>query len=512
MKYHKRAIILIKNQWLNQLILFLIVFILGFSLLFTSGINNGIELLELNLLQRLTPVAVIEPDNPRIDFLPRAKLKEISNLPYVKEISISTSLTIENFKYERYIPQEIFNDYIQQIINNLGNFKTNWTLQDLKGINDKRTIEFEVGRFNLYKGRYFSETELNDNSFVTMIPYEFASINNLQIGDFLSLEYNIFPKGVSFFEILQNRPANEDMMFHLGLEFQIIGIFKIEPLKLIVENLNDAITIVNLYNTPMVPHGIIEYIISESLDAQQISIEYLMSKNKGEGFFIPQEDHLTLNHAVFLLNSPNEFNSFRLAVGNILGDDWRVSGTDSVFQPILSAFYNINSLVHLMKIITIVSSIIALFFVILLSLKNRYHEIAIYISLGEKMKNIFKQILVEKNIVVFLGVFASFMISGPIVKQLSNSLITREILNQIDSTNHYYYGQNVNLPNYRIFQFRTLLPTIEEVLDLYSVNFTHITFMTILLIAVGTMTITLTIFLWNLNKKNPNDIFKKSSR
>ncbi|NLC34162.1 MAG: FtsX-like permease family protein, partial [Erysipelothrix sp.] len=136
--------------------------------------------------------------------------------------------------------------------------------------------------------------------------------------------------------------------------------------------------------------------------------------------------------------------------------------------------------------------ILILSLVIVLFLRDRKHELGIYLSLGDKRTKVVSQILMEVMMIALLGFTLSIFSGNLIAKGLSNSLVSEDRFNTDDGMMFYggYYFENEVNP--------------EDVMNAYSVNLDLpyiLGFYSIGLIVVALSTIVPTVYITRLNPK-----------
>src|SRR5699024_5543598 len=104
----------------------------------------------------------------------------------------------------------------------------------------------------------------------------------------------------------------------------------------------------------------------------------------------------------------------------------------------------------------IIATVLVTGLVVLLFLRDRKHELGIYLSLGEKRSRVVGQILIEVMVVAFIGITLSLLSGNLLAGQVSDAMIKADDNMAYDEV--IYYSE-----------FQTDLTT-EDVLDSYEVN------------------------------------------
>jgi len=344
-------------------------------------------------------------------------------------------------------------------------FQQDWPLKDVIGINSLHSVEFEVDLFHLDAGRLFTEEELKIGASRILLPRLFAEANGLQLGDTLLLEYNILPIGMSLLEVMANRPSNDDMLFHRSVPFEIIGLFEIDYESLLIDG-HSIFSIVDLFNSAFIPHVLLEDLALSGLCAQQEWSEWLL--NKGLDVFVPTEDEVVFLRATFVLYDMRDFDTFEQAANNILPDGWKIEGTNTSFAPIIASMDSmmVNADVIFWLVSLAVGFILILMIIFLV--RERRHEIGIYLALGEKKRNLFAQLLIELGVVIIAGLTISLVLSEGFSEHFSRNMFKSEMMYQIDQLPSSPFAL---FPNSVDLEFSRTTPlSIGEVMEIYDVS------------------------------------------
>ena len=140
------------------------------------------------------------------------------------------------------------------------------------------------------------------------------------------------------------------------------------------------------------------------------------------------DNRLTLGTQVtLLLNDPRDLESFSEDILNYIPEFWKVINLINSFDNISTFLSTLSDIADGVLLGAISATVLVLGLLIVLFLKDRRHEIGIYLALGEKKKNIIKQILLEVLVTGLLGVTLSIFSGRMISTHLSRQMIQTEL-------------------------------------------------------------------------------------
>lgn len=497
----KRAYLSLKRQPVKTITLFLIFFLLG---TLTSGalvVREAIEVTEVNLYRQIPPVATILPDQefiteyrntngeePSMEVLSPSILEEIGSLPYVSMydygvwgdfFSSTLNLPMDLEAYEQWGVEE--EDMRNIISSNLAHSMIGEELRrfTLRGVMNPEVADITHGNLDLVEGRLFTESEILNESPVVVVSSAFALTNELVVGDSISLDVRIHDRldtpGVLDSEIiyLEHEPV---IMETITLE--IIGLF--EPSLMIEEETSDIHVKAHVdMNTRLyTPIGVAKIPQNMWLDHLQIS----------DPSRVPDYEGFVYQDILFVLGNPFDLTDFYEAASEILPDIWRIDDLRREFGAVTEAMIHLEGITNFIFTGVILTSVVIVSLIILLFLKDRKHEIGVYLALGEKRFKVIGQLLIEILIVTSLAVTLSLFLGYRFAETLSIEMLRTELVNNPNvMPNHdLIIGGN----DFNHMGFSTQM-TGEEMFEAFSVNLSTKTILTFygysfLLFIVGT--------------------------
>lgn len=247
------------------------------------------------------------------------------------------------------------------------------------GINDfKTTSAYVNGEAELLEGRELTEDDLGTNN--VMIEENFAIANNLEIGS----EFNI------------TNISGENL---IGVT--VIGIYKTYT------SIDDN----GLRNTAMLPYN--------NIYSSYTLVNLLNGKAENSGV-----DSIT-----FYLDDPANVDSF-LEYGDSTSIDFDTFILDAgnrEYEAMIEPIENVASFSKITILIVAVFGGAILALIIMLSIKDRIHEVGILMSLGEKKFKIIGQFTVEVLTVLLLAIVISVAAGNTISNKMSDILLANEL-------------------------------------------------------------------------------------
>jgi putative ABC transport system permease protein len=153
-----------------------------------------------------------------------------------------------------------------------------------------------------------------------------------------------------------------------------------------------------------------------------------------------------------------------------------------------------------------VAFLLVLGLLITLFLRERKHEMGVYLALGEKRKNIIFQILTEVVVISSIAIVISLFIGNLLADHLSQRMIRNEMI--VNATPQNFDMGSLNDLNRMGFGFWM---THEEMLEAYSVSLDAPTVFIFFGIATGMIILSTTVPTIYLTKLNLKDILTKAS-
>ena len=528
MNFVKRSIVVLIKEWKKFLMFFFIVLTLCLFLLFSFTIWQSIIQFDENLDKRIKPVVALIVNKPTASRLSSEVLEELSKVPYVESHYFNVKkwqITTEN--------KQVVPDWFKTIDSNLINyiywfpeFDENHNERALTGINNPVPLEFNFDLLSLHSGRLITEDELKNGSPVVMISSEYAELNDLSLGGFVTLSFKLEGIPIEWdnnFNITKR--YDDGAVIQKDIHLEIVGLFNINSdlfqfeydfsnPKLYIDVM-DITTFSNFYNAFFTPRIFLQEL------TQKVAPYLQIRRNSYTAMFgSPPVDDMSLAYIdnTFLIDNINNIQKFQAIADEILSEyGWKTSSTVNPFIAFISARDTMQMIADILLYSTIGTSVIILILLIVLSISDRRYEIGIYLSLGESRCKVILQFLIENLVVSAVAIILAITIGGLLANQISTKLMSIEILNHFHAIEQ---AQKLEFPDGTVISYTLDCPTrvtslishfrpvpmsIEEIIDIYSVSLNLRLIFLVSAFTIGIVTFT-TVSVLSFHKNN----FKKN--
>ncbi|MEG3033707.1 MAG: FtsX-like permease family protein, partial [Enterococcus sp.] len=147
--------------------------------------------------------------------------------------------------------------------------------------------------------------------------------------------------------------------------------------------------------------------------------------------------------------------------------------------------------------IAVIATLLIISLVVLLFMRDRKHELGIYLSLGDKRGHVMGQIIIEMLIISGIALILSLITGNFLGKMVSESLLNSDILNSTNDQMNMFMG------------FDGLGPTeltTDDIMNAYEVKFSLGYIVTYLVVGLGTVLLAAILPLLYIVRLNPKKI------
>lgn len=499
MNYIKRGLLSISRKKTKSLLLFLIIFILGNVMAGAIAIRQGADNVEKNIKQQLGAVVTLDvdyqafekqmqenPENPPEwpQALDSDMLTTIGQSSYVKSYDFTTQTTLGSENLEPWLDPEY----------------AEWAGDDpyrkyygfnLKGTEYPPVMLIEEGKATLIDGRTFTQEEITRGTGSALIHTQLAEYNNLSVGDNIVLSNYI----LEYSEDGMSLPTEVERR---DVPLQIIGIYEtIEqpqtPNDQMIRPAEDKQT---TYNTLLVPNQVI---IAE----QRAMTEYYMSQESMDLTDEEKEQAMqTYYQSLYILNNPDDMEAFKEETQALLPPFYTIYTNSDSYSVIAAPVQQTSKMANYVLIAAIGASILIISLVVLLFLRDRKHELGIYMSLGEKRSKVISQIVFEVMLVAILAIALSLVTGNFIAQGLSDSMVHDQLVAETDPMNP---DQSYWDEQWRFGQFASNI-TSEDIAENYRISFSPSYVGLFFLIGLGTVLVSTVVPMLYIVRLNPKQV------
>ncbi|GGI66834.1 ABC transporter permease [Enterococcus alcedinis] len=499
MNFWQRGLKSVTRRKGRSLILFLVVFILGNVIAGAVSIEQSTKNVEVETKKQMGARATISMDYERFDeeynknpekfenneeVLKNPSLKElesIGKLPYVKYFDYSSRAHLGTNKIKAYKPEE--EDAEGAGVKHQFN---------MKGVNRKEMVDVEEGLIKIVEGTTLEEKDVQEGTRNIIISKEVAELNNLSVGDQFVLDVtgeNYGEEGMigSAGNADQSESTVKPEITTFDFPTKIVGIFTVVKKEEVKEksseeNSNQDWQAMEQINTIYGPNKLVQELSKE----MQEKIWKVSAEER-----VVDEDYET----TYVLKSIDDLEAFREEANALLTNDYyHVVASSDQYDQVAGGMQKLGKISGYVVIIAVAASLMIISLIVLLFLRDRKHELGIYLSLGEKRSQIIGQILVELLLTSALALILSLITGNLLAGGISESLLQTDWLsgNQEDMM---YYSSMIS---------SDLTP--EDVQNTYHVTFSVGYIVSYLLIGLSTVLLSAIVPLLYILRLNPKKI------
>lgn len=487
MNFMQRGFASIRRKPGKTLILLLLIFVLGNVIAGAISIRQAVQNTQKALYQRITAVATIETDQKQIQKfyeqnpegelkIPNVKadlIKQVGALPYVKFFDFSTTVGLQSKEIKRYMDPTL-----GDVNYGMGEYQYISCI----GGQDPEVFDIRSNKIKLAAGRVFTPEEMENLSYVALVSKEFAEINNLSVGSKVTLDNIIFksPGEGEFRE--EDYYSDANIAGKQSYDFEVIGIFELVPTQTQQndqekqqQQWNDMEKLNTIYTSNVVTESASKF----QMDTwAKIEPEFAQTQEAYEPYYEP----------LFILNDPQDLKQFREEVSALLPSEYlKVSDTGEMLEKVAAPMESVQWIASIVLYVAVGAALVILSLLITLFLRDRKHEIGIYLSLGEKKLKVVGQIVMEVMVIALVAITLS-LVSGNI---LSGGISQKMIQDQIVADQEQQGMDGGYMYSYSSLDYKGygISVTTDDIVDSYRVSLDGSTIL--LFYAVGAATVLL---------------------
>jgi len=333
-----------------------------------------------------------------------------------------------------------------------------------RGVSSPDFIEARDGLINLSAGRTFTEAELTEHSEVipVMMSTALAEVNGLTVGDIFESRLAIWDTGESneFEGFLTHEEQGFEAVVDESFTMQIIGLFE-AVVPEIPDEMELAFPILNqnsrTYHRIYLPNS-----------AAEEMFHLIVYGESSLGWREEEEMPTILNF--FTLADPMYRNDFVRAIERLDGD-WQVTDLSTGFGEISASMDNISELADFILMGSVGATLLIISLLVLLFLRDRKHEIGVYLAMGDKKGNIIKQIVLELIPLALIGLTLALFIGNIVSANISQEMIRQDLLANPPTQESVQAGGVLERLDYRFtFSHEEMLASYEISLDVLTIT------------------------------------------
>lgn len=502
MNYIKRALLSISRKKTKSLLLFAIIFILGNVMAGAIAIRQGADNVEKNIKSQLGAVLTIDVDQEAIneamkddptgmsvtiDGPPSFELLQtISRSAYVKSYDFTTSTQVGSENFTSWLDPDLNQGMVGE------DPMQKYYQYTLKGTQFPGVLIIAEGKADLLDGRTFTQDEIDRGSPVALITKRLAEANNLSVGDSIVVGSYIF----DWENNTTGTPAVKDSQ---DLPLQIIGIYQQKE----TPKTGDASDKSMMFsdekqrqaNTLIVPNLVV-------INEQKFLNEQWLADSD-----MPEEEKEKARNSVyyqslFILESPDDIQAFKDETMPLLPPFYTVITNSDSYSTIAAPVEQTSKLATYVLYVAIGASILIISLVVLLFLRDRKHELGIYMSLGEQRGKVVSQVVLEVLLIAVLAIGLSLITGNFVAQGLSDSMVRDQLVQEQTDP---WMDPNYGMDSYRFNEFAANL-TAQDISENYRINFSPAYIGLFFLIGLGTVLVSTVLPMLYIVRLNPKKV------
>ena len=412
--FMKRKIILsIMRRRKKTLIICFSVFILGIAIAFCFFISSEISIFQERLIAILSPEVTIGYKSNSESFLDKNTITQLANENEVDYYNYNMNLLVISDLYNKFTYDKTF----------VGD--RNFTLT---GIQNPEGILVGNGNEELIEGRKFNQDEVTSGEKLCLIEANFAAENNINIGDEIIFYHEI---------ILNNFTTERQLIETIDINIRVVGIFS-------------RMNTVDVFDT----EGMNKIYVSNNLvDEIIVYKNSVLSQYQDTNYEYPYTPTFTLNNAEDLPLFLEKLMTFGII------ENYNVTTNEEYIQNLVAPINYIRNQFLFILNLSLGIFVIVLSILFMLFTRERKKEFGILIAMGRAKILIILDILLENEIIIFVGLMMA-------------TIIGRILFN--------YYNQNILIYDYEEM-LRTSYQNIENQINANAIDMNYYTFFVVIL-------------------------------
>lgn len=484
MNFLKRAWLSVMRRKGKTILLFSLIFVIANIIAGAISIQQATKNVEGKIKSTLGAIATIQPDYEKLNKLspeeqnsstlikelPISTIEQIGKSPYVKYFDYNTHVSMGSESLKPYVPEKS-----EEIVKQ--NPFASYTAFGVKGINYPEILDIKEKKIQLADGRVFTQEEVTKGSAVALISKKVAEVNSIKVGDTITLSlYDLDFEG-------QDKPQNKLSDYAL----KVIGIYEAPATKKTSKKSDgqEAFEEMSRNNNVYAPNAIVVRANKEEMANYQ-------AKNPDQK--VPTE---TYYNPIYVLNKPEDVDKFKEENQALLPQYYSIQASSDKYDVIAAPVQSMSKLAGSVLMVAVIAAILIITLVVLLFLRDRKHELGIYLSFGEKKGKIFGQILAEVLVTAFVAVSLSVVTGNLIAKGVSGNLIQQQMESQTPNGKEFIGGP--------ADEFTPEVQT-EDIVKTYQVSLTPGYVLIMYVVGMGTVLLATVVPLGYILRLNPKKI------
>lgn len=424
MGFIKRAWLSVSRRKGKSLVLLAIIFVLSNAIAGAVSIRQAAANVEKQIKTQLGGAASIELDGQKYEKaiqnaadpnsistdLPLEVIRQVGKSAYIDYYDYTVNRSISGKNIKPWTPSAAGDFDSDAMLGGDADFMLKGTNLSDENFNKMLTKDLKASWLDA-KSRAFTKEEIDNGLPKVIITKELAEQNNLHVGDKLQLETKVFDY---FTKEEKSESATKEPYARQDVVLEIVGIFEDKAVAKTSSSKRDKQMDVwqqfHRKNTVYVPNRIVE-------NELKFSTEKELELIKKAQFDTPDQVGNSVNFTPrYMLKNPEDVTAFKEESQSLLPEIFTIVAATDSYDSIAGPIRSVSKMAGYVLVASIGATILIITLVILLFLRDRKHELGIYLSLGEKKSKVIGQILLEVMMItvlaVTISVFTGNMLAG----------------------------------------------------------------------------------------------------
>ncbi|UUX33135.1 FtsX-like permease family protein [Fundicoccus culcitae] len=496
MNFFQRAMCSVTRRKSKSLILFLIVFVLGNIIAGSVAIYQASMNVEAYTKERLGSIATLEIDMESM--MQAGIFQDIEPISesLADEIGQHESVASYDYSYSTNLTSDSLDTYTIEADAEEGGFVAGRGINDafiLEGSLLGETVDFQEGNKTLEDGRFPTQEELDAGSAVAMISQQVADLNDIVVGDIITLTNEVYEPQTFDMEAgraagMQNTTQDLQLLDSHDVTLEVIGIYE-NTSSSTSENgtasIEDYIASMSL-NTILTTNGVVKAELDFTND---VSLEF-------DDTYIARTTGVT---PTYLLKSADELDAFQADIEPLVPENYKLVLSTDAYDSVASPILSLKSMSVMVLWVACIAAILILSLFIILSLRDRKREFGIYMAIGERTWKIIAQVFVEICVVAIVALVLSVFTGNMLSKNVADTLIQNEVTTQENVVQGPQRGG-------MSFNNASLTISTDEIIDAYEIELDSMYVVTFLTISMTTIVVATIIPMGQVLKLKPKEV------
>lgn len=420
MNFFKRALTSVVRRPGKSVILLVLIFVLSNVIAGAVSVKNALANTEEAMLGSMGVTVKIEIDYNNLDYRD----------PYFKYPTVTSGMA-DKIGASEYVKDYDYTIRFGLQADGVRNYYSNpdWVSDgdgyfQLYGGSSPNIADMLTGDMKIVEGRTYTQAEIDSGAQVMVISDQVAQLNGLTVGSKIKVYQIIYPN----YDVVMPMPR-DDFAYDIAVssdkagseyntvefEYEVIGIFNGKLVRTTdwMGNVTEESPLNNTFYTG-----------NKSVVALTEAVSEAERQEGRSG------DVYTESAAIFMLKHPDDVELFVSQNKQYLDDGHMFTDNASEFDIIREPMSNVEWIADIVMWVAVVATVLIISLLVTLFLRDRRHEMGIYLALGERKVIIASQILSEVLLIALVAVSLSVFSGNYLANKMSTTMLENQLAEQ----------------------------------------------------------------------------------